>query len=182
MKGPRDPRVPISRKWTTMLQWSSSDEEGGQEPGEGGFPEFEEELAARNSRGARKVYDGPGRKEAAGGGKIGGGGVHPLGDGGFEDLGVVEDFSPYGTSDRIWQDTLDFDEEDPGELSAARSPWEEGKVRPGAAGRITSAGWRGEPWEAAEVPSGRCGGVGFAPPRRRCPGGTTSGPVRYATV
>ncbi|KAJ1174936.1 hypothetical protein NDU88_000227 [Pleurodeles waltl] len=34
-----------------------------------------------------------------------------------------------------------FPEEDPGELGAARSPREEGKVRPGAVGRITSAGW-----------------------------------------
>ncbi|KAJ1178735.1 hypothetical protein NDU88_003977 [Pleurodeles waltl] len=89
MTGPRYPRVPISRKWPTMLQWSSSDKEEGQEPGRGG-PQSE--------------------------------------------------------------------------LGAARSPWEEGKVRPGADGRITSAGWRGEQREAAEVPSGQCGGVGLAPP------------------
>ncbi|KAJ1113606.1 hypothetical protein NDU88_001848 [Pleurodeles waltl] len=38
------------------------------------------------------------------------------------------------------QDTLDFEEEDPGEQEAARSPWEEAKAGPGAASRMASAG------------------------------------------
>ncbi|KAJ1135276.1 hypothetical protein NDU88_001717 [Pleurodeles waltl] len=76
----------------------------------------------------------------------------------------------------MWQDTLDFDEEDPGELGAARSPWHEGKVRPGAAGRITSAGWRGQQREAAEGPSGWCGGVGFVPPNAGARGDQRPGP------
>ncbi|KAJ1132490.1 hypothetical protein NDU88_010799 [Pleurodeles waltl] len=36
LRGPRDPRVPISQKWPTMLQWSSSEDEGGPGLGEGG--------------------------------------------------------------------------------------------------------------------------------------------------
>ncbi|KAJ1166609.1 hypothetical protein NDU88_007008 [Pleurodeles waltl] len=69
-----------------------------------------------------------------------------------------------GTPDLLWQDPLDFEEGDPGKQDAARSPWEEEKAGPGAAGRMTSAGRRGRRREAVDAPSGRCGGVGFAPP------------------
>ncbi|KAJ1131997.1 hypothetical protein NDU88_010327 [Pleurodeles waltl] len=76
------------------------------------------------------------------------------------------------------QDPLDFEEEDPGEQDAARSPWEEAKAGPGAASRMSSVGWHGRRRVAVDASFGRCGGVGFAP-RRRCLGGATSGPVRY---
>ncbi|KAJ1131171.1 hypothetical protein NDU88_009510 [Pleurodeles waltl] len=150
LKGPRDQRVPISKKWPTMLQWSSSDEEGGPEPEEGEWS-GEEYLVGRAHEGPRRAYGGPGKGEKGDRCKAGGDG-YPLGEGGFLEQGVVEVFSPHGTPDLIGQDTLDFEEEDPGEQCAARSPWEEVKVGPGAAGRITSAGRRGGWREAAEVP------------------------------
>ncbi|KAJ1129025.1 hypothetical protein NDU88_007396 [Pleurodeles waltl] len=55
------------------------------------------------------------------------------------------------------QDTLDFEEEDPGEEEAARTPWEEAKAGPGAGSRMSSAGRRGRRREAADASSGRCG-------------------------
>ncbi|KAJ1119661.1 hypothetical protein NDU88_007846 [Pleurodeles waltl] len=72
-----------------------------------------------------------------------------------------------GTPDLVWQGPLDFEEDDPGEQDAARTPWDEAKAGPGAASRISSAGRRGRRQEAADASSGLCGGVGFAPPTPR---------------
>ncbi|KAJ1082599.1 hypothetical protein NDU88_002764 [Pleurodeles waltl] len=57
----------------------------------------------------------------------------------------------------------DFDEEEPDGQCAARSPWQERKAGPGAAGRMTASGRRGGWREAADAPTGWCGGLGFAP-------------------
>ncbi|KAJ1190007.1 hypothetical protein NDU88_006747 [Pleurodeles waltl] len=72
-----------------------------------------------------------------------------------------------GTPDLVWQGPLDFEEDDPGEQDAARTPWDEAKAGPGSASRMSSAGQRGRRQAAADASSGRCGGVGFAPPMPR---------------
>ncbi|KAJ1124063.1 hypothetical protein NDU88_002526 [Pleurodeles waltl] len=112
-----DPKVPLSIKWPTMLQWSS-DEEGGELECDrciegGGSPV--------SSGGAPSLSLGAGILE----GEVGG-----LDDGLLEE-GLEEEegfgaggqwdisYSP-GTPDLSWQGLLGYGEEDPGEQDAAR--------------------------------------------------------------
>ncbi|KAJ1097490.1 hypothetical protein NDU88_002608 [Pleurodeles waltl] len=158
-----------------MLQWSSNEDEGGPEAGEGGLSESEEPLAYRAQGAPRWVYGATkkgDRFEEVGAGL--GGEVQPREGGGFA-LGQHWFLSAYGTPDLVWQDPLDFEEEDPSEYDVARSPWEEAKAGPGAAGWMSSTGRRGGRREAADTSSGLCGGVGFVPPdaaawEEQCPG------------
>ncbi|KAJ1142449.1 hypothetical protein NDU88_008774 [Pleurodeles waltl] len=138
--GPRDPRVPISTKWPPMLQWSSSEEEGEQVAEEGGWSGAKNPWLLGPIRPPGVFNGAQARWEKEDMGKTGGGEDYPLGEGGLLEKGVEESFSTPGTPDLLWQDTLDFEEEDPGEQCAAQSPWKEVKVGPGAAGRMTSAG------------------------------------------
>ncbi|KAJ1134497.1 hypothetical protein NDU88_000948 [Pleurodeles waltl] len=89
------------------------------------------------------------------------------GDGGSSEGVVEEVVSISGTPDLPWQDTLDFEEDEPGEQSAARSPWQEVKAEPGAAGQMASAGRCGGRREAADAPTEWCGGKGLAPAAAR---------------
>ncbi|KAJ1190062.1 hypothetical protein NDU88_006801 [Pleurodeles waltl] len=147
-----------------MLIWSSSEEEGVPGEGEGEWSDGEGPSAGGTLRAPRKVY-----------GSLQGGALlgedESSGDGEFLDKegGVVVQgqkgvFSYPGTRDLVWQGPLDFDEEDPGEQEAARTPWDEVKVGPGAASRMASSGWSGRRREAADASSGWCGGVGYGPP------------------
>ncbi|KAJ1169335.1 hypothetical protein NDU88_001228 [Pleurodeles waltl] len=166
IKEQRDPTVPVSKKWPTMLVWSSSDEEG--VSGEVGDSwSVREGASTEGTKGApRRVYGSrgvgtSGEEEGSSGegGDIG------------RDKGKVREergvFLYPSTSDLVWQGPLDFDEEDPGEQGAALIPWEEVKAGPGAASQMALSGWRGRRWRAADAYSGRCGGVGDAPPTAR---------------
>ncbi|KAJ1165611.1 hypothetical protein NDU88_006032 [Pleurodeles waltl] len=164
MGGPRDPRVPISSKWPTMLQWSSSEDEGGLGAGEGGWSESEEPLTYRAQGAPRWVYGATKKGNRFEDDRASVVGEYQPGEGGFFAQGPEKLFLTPGTPDLVWQDPLDFEEEDPGEQDAARSPWEEAKAGPGAASRMTLSGRCGRRREAADAPSGRCGGVGFASP------------------
>ncbi|KAJ1117580.1 hypothetical protein NDU88_005778 [Pleurodeles waltl] len=156
MGGPRDLRVPISTKWPNMLQWSSSEDEGGLGADEGGWSGSEEPLSFRAQGAPRRVYGIPKKGSKFDGGRARVVEESQTGEVGFEQ-GLEELDSTPGTPDLLWQDTLDFEEEDPGEQDAARSPWEEVKVGAGVASRMTSTGRRGGRLEAADAPSGRCG-------------------------
>ncbi|KAJ1174917.1 hypothetical protein NDU88_000208 [Pleurodeles waltl] len=160
----RDPRVPVSRKWPTMLIWSSSEEEGVPGDGEGEWSDGEGPSAGGTRKAPRRVYGSLqlgtllGEDEGSEEGEV-------LGkEGGIVVQGKKGVFLYPGTPDLVWQGPLDFDEEDPGQQEAARTPWEEGKAGPRAASRMASSGWRGRRREAADASSGRCGGVGYAPP------------------
>ncbi|KAJ1155056.1 hypothetical protein NDU88_007792 [Pleurodeles waltl] len=76
-------------------------------------------------------------------------------------------FGSPGTPDLFGHGTLDFEEDDPGEQGAALIPWEEEKAGPRAASRMASSGRYGRQRRAADAFSGRCGGVGDAPPTPR---------------
>ncbi|KAJ1210806.1 hypothetical protein NDU88_006168 [Pleurodeles waltl] len=163
LKEQRDPRVPVSRKWPTMLVWSSSDEEGvSGEVGDswsGG-----EGASTAGTKGA------PGMVYGSQGGGTSGEEEGSSGEGGDigGEIGKVREergeFLLPSTPDLVGQGPLDFDEEDPGEQGAALVPWEEVKAGPGAASRMASSGRRGRRRRAADASSGRCGGVGDAPP------------------
>ncbi|KAJ1213765.1 hypothetical protein NDU88_001396 [Pleurodeles waltl] len=84
-------------------------------------------------------------------------------EGGSSEGLVKEVISPAGTLDLIWQDSLDFEEEEPGEQFAAQSTWYEEKAGPGTASRMASSGWSGRRRVAVDVPTGRCGCKGVAP-------------------
>ncbi|KAJ1125543.1 hypothetical protein NDU88_003971 [Pleurodeles waltl] len=159
-----DPRVPVSKKWPTILIWSSSDEEGVPSEGEGEWSEGEGPSAGRTLGAPKRVY---------GSFKVG----TKLGDEESSVEGDVLDregvmvargqrgvLSYPGTPDLVCQGPLDFGEEDPGEQEAARTPWDEVKAGSGAASWMASTGWRGRRREAADASSERCGGVGYAPP------------------
>ncbi|KAJ1096068.1 hypothetical protein NDU88_001214 [Pleurodeles waltl] len=120
-----DPKIPLSKKWPTMLQWSS-DEEGDDLGGDmcgvsGGF-------SAVGSGGVPGLALGDGGWE----GEVGGldTGMHEEGSEGEEELGVDCQWdisSSPGTPDLSWQGQLDYGEEDPGEQDAARGRWGEEK-------------------------------------------------------
>ncbi|KAJ1157286.1 hypothetical protein NDU88_010001 [Pleurodeles waltl] len=158
----KDPRVPISEKWPTMLRWSSSDEDGGDVGG--GWPEVEGPLVDRSKGAPRKVYGARKAGTSLREEEISLGGDVSGEEEGCEVRGRVKVFSAPGTPDLSWQETLDYDEDDPGKLGGARSPWEEEKEGPRAGSRMTSPGRRGRRQGAADASSGLCGGVGLAPP------------------
>ncbi|KAJ1089169.1 hypothetical protein NDU88_002320 [Pleurodeles waltl] len=159
----RDPKVPVSKRWPTMLVWSSSDEEGLTGEGEDKWSDGEGALTEGTLRASRRVY---------GSLQVGTLLEEDGSSGEGEDIGMkkgrVRDkkrvFLYPSTPDLVWQGPLDFNEEDPGEQEAALIPWEEGKASPGAASRMASSGWRGRRRKAADASSGRCGGVGDVPP------------------
>ncbi|KAJ1213768.1 hypothetical protein NDU88_001399 [Pleurodeles waltl] len=157
-----DPKIPLSGKWPTMLQWSS-DEEGGDWWGDGG--RVGGGAPSAGIEGAPARHAGEGAKE----GEVRGleEGLLVVGLEGEEVGGVggqwVMSSSP-GTSDLSWQGQLDYSDEDPGELDAARVHWGEGKAGPGAASRISSSGWSKQRSGAADASTGRYGGEGIAPP------------------
>ncbi|KAJ1178445.1 hypothetical protein NDU88_003691 [Pleurodeles waltl] len=157
-----DPKIPLSKKWPTMLQWSSDEEgydaggdtcrisEGSLAVGSGGFRGLA--LGAGGSEGESRGLDTGAQEE----------GIE-----GEEELGVDYQsdisYSP-GTPDLSWQGQLDFGEEDPGEQDAARGRWGEEKAGPWAASRIASSGGSKRRIGAADASNGRCGGEGVAPP------------------
>ncbi|KAJ1174333.1 hypothetical protein NDU88_006155 [Pleurodeles waltl] len=160
----RDLRVPISEKWPTMLQWSSSEEEGGAV--EGGWCEGEGPITDRSLGVPKRVY---GALKA--GTSLGAEEISVEGDVSDREEGLVAlgqgGVSSPGTPDLVWQGPLDFEEYDPIEQDAARTPWDEAKAGPGAASWMSSAGRHGRRQGAPDAPSGLCGGVGFAPPMPR---------------
>ncbi|KAJ1216189.1 hypothetical protein NDU88_003795 [Pleurodeles waltl] len=112
-----DPKIPLSIKWPTMLQWSS-DEEGGDLGGAmcmvGGG------STSVSSGGAPGMSLGDGIPE----GEVGGvdDGLHEEGLEGEEGFGVGGKWdisSSPGTPDLSWQGPLDYGDEDPGEQDAA---------------------------------------------------------------
>ncbi|KAJ1155768.1 hypothetical protein NDU88_008497 [Pleurodeles waltl] len=156
-----DPKVPLSVKWPTMLQWSS-EEEGGELEGDrciigGGSP--------ASSGGATSLSLGAGILE----GEVGGGEEGRFEGGLEEDEGVGAggrwgSSYPPGTPDLSWQGLLDYEEEDPGEQEAARVRWGEEKAGPWAASRMASSGRSRRRSGAADASTGPYGGVGVTPP------------------
>ncbi|KAJ1159944.1 hypothetical protein NDU88_000448 [Pleurodeles waltl] len=173
-----DPKIPLSKKWPTMLQWSS-DEEGNDAGSDRcgtseGYP-------AVGSGGVQGLALGAGGWE----GEVGGLNTSAYEEGsvGEEELGLDYEWdiiSSPGTPDLSWQGQRDVGEEDPGEQDAARGRWGEEKAGPWAASRIASTGVSRRRSGAADASTGRYGGEGVAPPRRRGPEGATSGPVQTA--
>ncbi|KAJ1145498.1 hypothetical protein NDU88_011784 [Pleurodeles waltl] len=174
MQEQRDPRVPVSKKWPTMLVWSSSDEEGASgeavdywSGGEGALTAGIKEVS-RNGQGCQRgVTSGEEDGSSGDGGNIG--------EGETEEREVVGGFGSPGTPDLLEQGPLDFDEDDPGEQGAALVPWDEEKAGPRSASRMASSGRCGRRRRAAEASSGRCGSVGDAPSdaaawEEQCPG------------
>ncbi|KAJ1218194.1 hypothetical protein NDU88_005777 [Pleurodeles waltl] len=80
-----------------------------------------------------------------------------------ESQGIKRGVFP-GTPDLVELGPLDFDGDDSGEHGAALIPWDEEKVSPRAANRMTSTGRRGRRGRAADASSRLCGGVGDTPP------------------
>ncbi|KAJ1115551.1 hypothetical protein NDU88_003774 [Pleurodeles waltl] len=158
----RDPRVPMSEKWPTMLQWSS-DEVGGSTEG-GKWYKGEGSVVDRSLGAPRKEYrSGISESEVLGEDD----GLDEEGLEGEEGLGVRSQWdigSSPGTPDLVWQGPLDYEDDDPGKQDAARVHWEEGKAGPGAASWMASAGWSRRRYGAADAFSGLCGGEGIAPP------------------
>ncbi|KAJ1144201.1 hypothetical protein NDU88_010503 [Pleurodeles waltl] len=157
-----DPKIPLSKKWPTMLQWSS-DEEGGELGG----------AMCMVGGGSTSVSAGCAPVMALGDGFTEGGvggldnGLHEEGLEGEEGFGVGSQWdmsSSPGTPDLSWQGQLDYGDEDPGEQDTARVHWGEGKAGPWAASRIASSGWSRRRSGAADASTGRCGGEGIAPP------------------
>ncbi|KAJ1194013.1 hypothetical protein NDU88_003308 [Pleurodeles waltl] len=159
----RDPKVPISVKWPTMLVWSSSEEEVVQ-GGEGDSESAGEGPSALEEEGAPGRGFGPQ-----------GGGTSGEEEGSSVEGEVAEEFSGRerqvaegiflpSTPDLFEQGPLDFDEEDPGEQRAALVPWEEVKASPRAASRMASTGRCGRRRRVADTSSRLCGGLGHAPP------------------
>ncbi|KAJ1190002.1 hypothetical protein NDU88_006742 [Pleurodeles waltl] len=158
----RDPKVPVSQKWPTMLVWSSSEEEGvSGEAGDSGSAGEEGPSTAGETGAPGLVYGcsggGTSGEDSRGEGRdlVRGVGKRREGAGGF--------LCP-STPDLFGEGPLDFGEEDPGEQRAALVPWEEAKAGPWAASRMASSGRRGRRRRAADASSRRCGGVGDAPP------------------
>ncbi|KAJ1108308.1 hypothetical protein NDU88_005684 [Pleurodeles waltl] len=158
----RDPRVPIFKKWPTMLQWSSEEEGegtvgGGWYDGEG--PVVDRSLGVpkraygTDISGCEVLVEDDGLEEEVLEGEEGPGGLSQW---------DVE--SSPGTPDLDWQGPLDYEDDDPGKQDVARLYWEEEKAGPGAASRMASAGRSRRRYGAADASSGLCGGVGFAPP------------------
>ncbi|KAJ1165838.1 hypothetical protein NDU88_006255 [Pleurodeles waltl] len=158
----RDPKVPISVKWPTMLVWSSSEEEGVQ-GGEGDSESAGEGPSTLEVEGAPGRVFGP--RVGGTSGEEEGSSVE--GEVAEEFLGrerqVTEGIFLPSTPDLFEQGPLDFDEEDPGEQRAALVPWEEVKASPRAASWMASTGRRGRRRRAADA-SLRLGGLGHAPP------------------
>ncbi|KAJ1186420.1 hypothetical protein NDU88_003201 [Pleurodeles waltl] len=160
----RDPLVPISKKWPTMLVWSSEEDEG----------------ARSGESEAESAGEGPSTVVRAGApGRVIGrlGGSRPREEEGSSEseeegvlgacLGerqVVEGVGAPGTPDLFEHGPLDFEEEDPGEQGAALVPWDEEKASPRAASRMASTGRRGRRRRAADASARLCGSVGNAPP------------------
>ncbi|KAJ1129021.1 hypothetical protein NDU88_007392 [Pleurodeles waltl] len=172
----RDPKMPLSKKWPTILQWSGSEEEedgvSGEEVGQDG----EDPLAnfaimvprrvhgTQADRWGGVVWAGPDEGEGIGG------------DGGTSEGVCEEAFLQPGTSDLCWQEVLDFDDAEPGEQVAAREPWREEKAEPGAACQIASAGVRRRRRKAADASAGWCGDMGFVPACAAAQGEQRPGP------
>ncbi|KAJ1170920.1 hypothetical protein NDU88_002791 [Pleurodeles waltl] len=172
----RDPLVPISKKWPTMLVWSSEDEDGAL----GGEDDLE------------SVGEGPSTVERSGApgrfpGSHSGGmameeegsseeGVVLCADGGRRQ--VMEGVGLPGTPDLFEQDPLDFEDEDPGEQGAALAPWDEEKASPRAASRMASTGRRSRRRRAADASARLCGSVGGTPPDAAAWEEQRLGPVR----
>ncbi|KAJ1101749.1 hypothetical protein NDU88_006813 [Pleurodeles waltl] len=158
----RDPKVPISKRWPTMLVWSSSDEERG--PGGEGDAESASEgpSSAMVSRAHGRVFvprGGSPSQEEEGSSEEGEVVGQQLG----ESQGMESGLFP-GTPDLFELGPLDFDGDDSGEHGAALLPWEEEKGSPRAANRMSSTGRRGRRGRAADAFSRLCGGVGDTPP------------------
>ncbi|KAJ1127168.1 hypothetical protein NDU88_005571 [Pleurodeles waltl] len=89
---------------------------------------------------------------------------------------VAEGGFQTGRSDLRWQEEENLGSAEPGEQCAARGPWQEEKACPGVAGCMSSTEVRQGRKGAADVPRGRCGGMGFAPTSTSVPGEQRPGP------
>ncbi|KAJ1131784.1 hypothetical protein NDU88_010117 [Pleurodeles waltl] len=158
----RDPLVPISKKWPTMLVWSSEDDEGAMS-GEGNYESAGEGPSTVGRSGAPGQVSGP----------LGGAMARD------EEVSSEEEEAPGadlvmrqviggvglpGTPDLFEHGPLDFEEDDPGEQGAALLPWEEEKAGPRAASRMASTGRRSWRRRAADASGGLCGREGVTPP------------------
>ncbi|KAJ1206861.1 hypothetical protein NDU88_002254 [Pleurodeles waltl] len=174
----RDPLVPISSKWPTMLVWSSEED--------GGARSDESEVESAGEGPSKAVKAGnPGR----GTGPLGGDRPREeVGSSVSEEEGVLEAgfgegqlsgrVGAPGTPDLFGHGPLDFEDDDPGEQRAALSPWEEEKASPRAASRMASSGRHGRRRRAADASARLCGGVGDAPPDAAAWEEQRLGPVR----
>ncbi|KAJ1099458.1 hypothetical protein NDU88_004559 [Pleurodeles waltl] len=175
----RDPKVPVSKKWPTMLQWSS-EEEGGSSPGgrwyEDGAPE-DSSLGAYCKAGREASQEWGVLGLGVGSGEEGSGG-----EGGPGDYSQWAIGSAPGTPDLIWQGPLDYEDDDPGEQDAARVRWEEEKAGPWVASRMASPGWSRRCLGAADAYDGRSGGEGWAPPVAAARGERRPGSSRRRTT
>ncbi|KAJ1164380.1 hypothetical protein NDU88_004820 [Pleurodeles waltl] len=171
-----DPRIPVDSKWPTILDWSASESEG------------EQAEARQEERGgvppSHSVRRGPPRRVYGGPGSVG----PEQASGGGPRFFTARDFVFSGTPDRTGQGEC-REEEEPGELWAARLPWSEGQAEPRAAGRSPSPGWLAERRMTADAPGKRCGGRGRAPAgapasweRRPGPAGVHAGVRKKAAV
>ncbi|KAJ1088245.1 hypothetical protein NDU88_001403 [Pleurodeles waltl] len=167
--GEFDPLVPISRKWPTILEWSTTESEG-EEPEEVGCGRGGESPSPIARRGAPRCVYGervprgsdalPGEGWHFSGARCGSRGiVEARGASGFYTPGV-DDIA--GTPD-LYCPGQRLGRGEPGERRAARPPWHEEQAEPRAAGRSASPGLPVQRCLAADAPEERCGGMGFAP-------------------
>ncbi|KAJ1123273.1 hypothetical protein NDU88_001746 [Pleurodeles waltl] len=130
------PMIPISTKWPTILEWSTSDSEG-EEPAGPGARISRSPSPLPRCRFPSRVYGD--RAVGETGESLGGGAFHGLLSGG-----------PGGPVKS-------------GESRAARVPWHEVQAEPRVAGWCTSTGGQKKRTSTADAPDGGWGGTGLAP-------------------